>query len=97
MALIIKWTLQAVKGLDGVIEYLEREWTIKEILQLERKIKQVTNQIRLNPELYPKSEKYKNLRKAIIDKNNYLVYKLNKKSKTIEIINFRGTKQKPKY
>ena len=97
MALMVKWTLQAEKGLDKVIEYLEKEWTVKEILQLEKNISQVINQICVNPELYPKSEKNKQLRKIVVDKNNYLVYKLNKKNKTLEIINFRGTKQKPKH
>jgi len=97
MALEIKWTTQADKGLAIVIEYLEAEWTFKEILRLEENITQVTNQISLFPDLYPKSETYKNLHKAIVDKNNYLVYKVNFKNSRIEIINFRGTKQKPKY
>ena len=97
MALEIKWTLQAEKGLDKVIEYLEKDWTVKEILQLEKNVNQVINQISLNPKLYPKSDKYKSLHKAIVDKNNYLVYKVNNKNETIEIINFRGTKQNPKY
>lgn len=52
MALTVKWTLQAEKGLDKVIEYLEKEWTVKEILQLEKNINQVIYQIGLNPELY---------------------------------------------
>ncbi|MDQ5930257.1 MAG: hypothetical protein QG594_2044 [Bacteroidota bacterium] len=97
MALIIKWTPQADKGLERVLKYLEAEWTAREILQLEKKIKQVTKQISLNPELFPKSETYKKLHKAIIDKNNYLVYRINTEKNTIEIVNFRGTKQKPKY
>lgn len=97
MALIVKWTLQAEKGLKKVIEYLEKEWTAHEILQLEKNINQVIYQISLHPELFPKSEKYKHLRKVVVDKNNYLVYRFSKKNKTIEIINFRGTKQKPKY
>jgi plasmid stabilization system protein ParE len=97
MALKIKWTPQADSSLAIVIEYLEAEWTFREILQLEENINQVTNQISLFPDLYPKSETYKNLHKAIIDKNNYLVYQVNYKKSSIEIINFRGTKQKPKY
>jgi plasmid stabilization system protein ParE len=97
MALEIKWTPQADKGLDRVIKYLEAEWTEREILQLEKKINQVTKQISLNPELFPKSEKNKRLHKAIIDKNNYLVYRTNTKKGFIEIINFRGTKQKHKH
>lgn len=42
MALKIKWTPQADKGLAVVIEYLEAEWTFREILQLEENITQVT-------------------------------------------------------
>ena len=97
MALKIKWTPQADKGLAIVIAYLEAEWTFREILQLEENINQVANQISLFPDLYPKSETFKNLHKATIDRNNYLVYRVNYKNSTIEIINFRGTKQKPKY
>ena len=97
MALKINWTPQAERGLEKVIQYLEAKWTAREILQLEENINQVTGQISLNPDLYPKSENYKKLRKAIVDKNNYLVYRENNKKGTIEIINFRGTKQKPKY
>ena len=97
MALKIKWTPQADKGLAIVIEYLEAEWTFREILQLEENINQVANQISLFPDLYPKSETFKNLHKATIDRNNYLVYRVNYKNSSIEIINFKGTKQKPKY
>lgn len=63
-------------------------------MQLEDKIKSVLNKIILSPELFPKSEFYKDLHKVVIDKNNYLVYKINYSKKRIEIINFRGTKQK---
>ena len=97
MALEIKWTPQADKGLEKVIHYLEAEWTVREILQLEKKIKQVIKQVSLNPEQFPKSETYKNLHKAIVDKNNYLVYRINTYTDAIEIVNFRGTKQNPKY
>jgi len=66
-------------------------------LQLEKKIKQITKQVSLNPEQFSKSETHKNLHKAIVDKNNCLVYRINTNKKVIEIVNFRGTKQKPKY
>ena len=97
MALEIMWTPQADKGLAIVIDYLEAEWTFREILQLEENIIQVTNQIRFFPDLYPKSKTHTNLNKALVDKNNYLVYQLNLKKSRIEIINFRGTKQRKKY
>lgn len=95
MALGIKWTPQAEKGLDSVLLYLEKFWSIEEILQLEEKIKHVTSLIILYPELYPKTNQ--SFHKAIVDKNNYLVYRINTEMRRIEIVNFRGTKQKPKY
>nr|WP_294925256.1 type II toxin-antitoxin system RelE/ParE family toxin [uncultured Flavobacterium sp.] len=97
MALKIIWTSQAVNGFNKVLDYLEENWTLKEILNLEKSIEQVFNQIRINPEQFPTSLRKKSLHKAIIDKNNYLVYKLNKEYRTVEIINFRGTKQKHKH
>ena len=97
MALNIQWTPQAIKGFDKTLHYLDEEWTKKEILQLEKKITQVTNQISHFPDLFPRSEKNSQLYKAIIDKNNYLVYRINLKKSTVEIINYRGTKQKTKY
>jgi hypothetical protein len=52
MALAIKWTQQAENGLDGVLLYLEKFWSIEEILQLEEKIKQLSSLIILYPELF---------------------------------------------
>lgn len=97
MAFVIKWSKQANKGLDSVIEYLEFAWTAKEILNLESNIHQVINQIKVYPELFPKSDIYEKLHKASIDKNNYLIYRINYENEIIEIINFRGTEQEPKY
>lgn len=97
MAFEIRWTPQADKGLAEVLIYLEAEWTGREILQLEKNIKQISKQISLNPEQFPKSETHKNLHKGIVDKNNYFVYRVKTQKQVIEIVNFRGTKQKPKY
>ncbi|MFD2565706.1 hypothetical protein [Aquimarina rubra] len=45
MALKIVWTPQAEQGLDKVLEYLEKEWTSKEILSLEKKIQEFIERI----------------------------------------------------
>jgi hypothetical protein len=54
MALEVKWTPQSEKGLAKVIEYLEEACTFREILQLEENIQQVTNQICIFLDLFPK-------------------------------------------
>ena len=95
MALKIVWTPIANKGLDDVIKYLEENWTSKEILNLEQKIENLINAISKFPEICPATSAHKFIRKGLVDKNNYIIYRIKPRRKIIEIINFRGTQQKP--
>ena len=94
MALRIVWTPQAEKGLDIVLDYLDENWTNKEIFNLERKINELTERISKYPKICPPSGKHPNLRKGLVDSNNYIIYRILPRKKIIEIINFRGTKQR---
>lgn len=51
--------------------------------------------IQNDPEIFPNTYKYKYIRKALIDKNNYILYQFDMTKNQLLIINFRGTKQKP--
>lgn len=95
MALKIVWTPRAEKGLKKTVDYLEEEWTEKEILNLEKKIRSIIGLIQKSPKMFPATGKHKNLRKGLIDKNNYIIYRIRPKKELIEIIYFRGTRQKP--
>lgn len=95
MALKIVWTPQAENGLNKVLDYLEKEWTMMEILNLEQNLNNFLNRISKYPEIYPQTGVFKNVHKGLVDKNNYIIYRTQPKKKLIEIINFRGTKQKP--
>jgi plasmid stabilization system protein ParE len=95
MALEIVWTPQAEKGLNKVLAYLEEEWTEMEILQLENNLRNFLAYIIKYHEMFPETEMYKNVRKGLVDKNNYIIYRVNFGKGTIVLINFRGTKQKP--
>lgn len=97
MGLEVKWTPQAEKGLENVLSYLDSNWSVKEILSLKHKIQRAIELIKINPEIFPKSKIKSNLHKAVIDKNNYLIYRVDTVKSSIEIINFRGAKQRPKY
>lgn len=94
MALKIVWTPQAENGLNKIIDYLEKEWTIMEILNLEQSINDFLKRISKYPKICPQTEKFNNVHKGLVDKNNYIIYRIQPKKKLIEIINFRGTKQK---
>lgn len=95
MALNVVWTPQAEKGLDNVLTYLHEEWSAKEILALENKILALIERISKYPKICPPTGNAPNVYKGLVDKNNYIVYRVRPRKKTIEIINFRGTKQKP--
>lgn len=96
MALKIVWTVQAEEGLGSVLDYLEKNWTSNEILNLEKNLQEFIARISKYPKICQTTKKHNNLHKGIIDKNNYIIYRINPTKGIIEIINFRGTKQKPK-
>ena len=95
MALKIVWTPKALEGLDEVLEYLETHWTSKEILILEQNIEDFKAQVKRTPLIYPTTGKYKYVRKAVISKHNYIIYRLKPRKKVIELIYFKASKQKP--
>ena len=97
MALKILWTDDAQRGVAKVVGYLEEKWTRREVINLENNIRDILSKIISNPELFAKSPRIKTAHKAIVDKNNYLLYKINLKKEQIQIVSFRGTKQKPKH
>lgn len=68
------WSRRALKGLEKVISHLREVWTEKEVLNLERSIEKILNQLKRQPQMFPATSRKPNLRKAVVDKNNYLIY-----------------------
>lgn len=95
MALKIVWTPKALEGLDEILEYLETHWTKKEILILEQKIEDFKTRVLKYPQIYPPTGKHKLVRKAVLDKHNYFVYRIKPRKKIIELVYFKANKQKP--
>jgi len=79
MALKIFWTPQAQSGLMKVITYLEENWSYKEILNLENNINELIERISKYPKICPATLKYENVRKGLVDKNNYIIYRIKPK------------------
>lgn len=97
MEIEIIWTKIAESGLSKTIAYLEREWTEKEIFRLEQNINKFIDLIKQHPNIYPKTTKHPQLRKGMVDENNYIVYQIYPSKNQIIIVNFRDSKQKPIY
>ncbi len=89
----IAWTSHALNELKETFNYLETNWTKKEIKKLSHEIERTLELISINPELFPKTRKKKNLRRVVVTKHNTLYYRKNKM--TIEILSFFSNKKNP--
>lgn len=97
MEIEVVWTKRAENGLSKTLDYLEKKWTKKEILRLEKNIVEFIERIKLQPDIYPKTQRYKQLRKGMVDENNYIVYRAYPRKRQIAVVNFRDAKRKPVY
>ena len=88
----IEWTQNAKKELGKTIEYLDENFSEKEIKKLVQKIESITELISQNPDLFPKSENNK-IYKVIILKFNTLYYRT--KNNSVEILSFFSNRQNP--
>jgi plasmid stabilization system protein ParE len=76
----IKLSKLASKKLDLLLEYLEKDWSVKVKSDFIRKLDKSLNQIRKFPESTEKSEIKKDLHKCVITKQTSLYYKYDDKS-----------------
>ncbi|MDR2205294.1 MAG: type II toxin-antitoxin system RelE/ParE family toxin [Flavobacteriaceae bacterium] len=88
----IVWTDFALEELRQTIEYLENNFSDKEIKKLAEKIESTLQIISENLDIFPKSESTK-IHKAVILKYNTLYYRCI--SGSIEILSFFSNRQNP--
>ncbi|NJX15958.1 type II toxin-antitoxin system RelE/ParE family toxin [Tamlana crocina] len=88
----IFWTNHALKELASTYEYLETNFTKKELNKLSQEIEQVLELISKSPDLFPLSES-QGVRKVVIKKFNTLYYRENQA--TIEILSFFSNRKSP--
>ena len=89
----INWTDHALSELSETIKYLEDNWTEHELTQFANAVDNTVEIISRHPEIFPASHKRKKIRKAVVDKNNTLFYRIAKDS--IQILSLFGTSQDP--
>lgn len=84
----------AEKKLDKLFDYLLEKWSLKVKNEFISKLDSSIDIIRNQPEIFPKSEKGKGLRKCVVTKQTTLFYRFN--SKKISIVTFFDSRQNPK-
>ena len=90
----IIWTLRAFENLKRIINYLEENWTDKEIKNFSYRLNIYLAFIEKKPRSFPASKNKLNIRRAVITKHNTIYYKIRKD--TIALIAIIDNRQNPK-
>ena len=89
----IEWSEEATRNLDGIIDYLKREWTDKEIIKFVSKLDKAINLISTNPNLFRLTNKRKNIRRCVLMKQVSIYFRHTEDS--VYIISIFDTRQNP--
>jgi plasmid stabilization system protein ParE len=90
----IQWTERATIELQNIIEYLLSTWTEKEVRNFVRKLDKRLELISINPRLFPKTNKRKNVRRSVLSKHTVIYYETS--TDTIKIVTLFDPRQDPK-
>jgi hypothetical protein len=92
----IIWSSKAKITFFKVLDYLNENWTQKEMIQFNQRTQIILNAIKKNPGIFSPSATNKEIRKAIVDKNNSFFYKIDAYHQRIYLLTFFDNRQNPK-
>ena len=87
------WAPQAVYNFNGILVYLLENWTLEVALDYESNVYDLIDTIVHNPSIGTASEKYAGLRKFLITKHGFLIYRISENN--LEIVDIFDTRQNP--
>ena len=87
-------TDKAKINIINIFDYLELKWNLKVKTKFAFKLNEMIKLIKINPDIFPISEKNKRLRKCVVTKQSTLYYSFN--SNQIIIVSLFDTRQDPK-
>lgn len=87
------WTDEALKNLDQILEYLQQNWTQKEVDNFKNKVSNQLDIILRFPLIFPQSDQQSRLRKSAISKQTTIFYEI--KGPVIYLVYLFDTRQDP--
>lgn len=87
------WSDRALADLENIISYLAENWTKKEIQNFARGLNKRLDLIIINPSLFPKTAKRKNVRRSVLTKHTVIYYETNRN--VINVITLFDSRQNP--
>jgi len=95
MALKVVWTRRAEEVFSQIVNYLETNWTDREIRNFIQKTYQFIELLKINSYLLEPSKTMKNTHRGPINRFTIATYQVKPRKGTIVLLNIRSAKQKP--
>lgn len=95
MGFEIIWTVQAINSFEKIVEYLDGNWTSKEVDVFVSKVNNVLEILRVFPRLFRQSERHPGLHRGIIVRQISLIYKIVPEENKIVLITFWDNRRNP--
>jgi plasmid stabilization system protein ParE len=95
MGFEVIWTTRAENGYDRIVNYLKEEWTDREIRNFIIETRKFLKLLQNNPHLLQPSASRKNVFRGPMNRLTIVTYRIRPRKKLIEILNIRGSRQKP--
>jgi len=89
------WSARAKNTYFKVLDYLDNNWTKRELFQFSQRTQLVIQAIIRNPNMFSHSLKHGNIRKAFVDKNNSFFYQVDLQKNKIYLLTFYDNRQNP--
>jgi len=90
----IFWSEAALSDLQNIIDYLSENWTSKEIQNFAKRLDKRVDLIALNPKLFAKTSKRKNVPRSVLMKHTVIYYESNEA--IVAILSLFDSRQNPK-
>ena len=89
----IIWSDEALKNLKAIINYLEQNWTEKELSKFVRILDKRLAIIERNPYLYAQKRSLKNIRRSVLSKQTSIYYQI--VDQNVRLITLFDNRQNP--
>lgn len=88
----VVWSEEAVENLKGIIQYLEENWTEREIRKFAMKLEKQISIIKLQPLSFPKARNF-DVRRSVLTKQTTIYY--NVYQDILRIVSIFDNRQSP--
>lgn len=95
MALKIVWTKRAQTGFSKIIDYLDANFSEREIRNFVRQSQDFFDLLAQHPEMLEESRSRKGLFRGPMNKHTILTYRVDRRKNQIQLINIRPARMKP--